>query len=56
MVARWRNVAKAFAGLQQFIVIKPLVAQTFSLKEIGLAQEQFLAKKFTGKLVLFPPA
>ncbi len=36
--------------------IKPLVAQTFPLKEIGTAQEQFLAKKFTGKLVLVPPA
>ena len=36
--------------------IKPLVAQTFPLNEIGAAQEQFLAKKFTGKLVLVPPA
>ena len=36
--------------------IKPLVAQTFPLNEIGAAQERFLAKKFTGKLVLVPPA
>jgi NADPH:quinone reductase-like Zn-dependent oxidoreductase len=36
--------------------IKPLVAQTFPLNEIAAAQEQFLAKKFTGKLVLVPPA
>ncbi|MGB5329656.1 MAG: alcohol dehydrogenase family protein [Gammaproteobacteria bacterium] len=36
--------------------IKPLVAQTFPLNEIATAQEQFLAKKFTGKLVLVPPA
>jgi len=35
--------------------IKPLVAQTFPLKEIGAAQELFLTKKFTGKLVLIPP-
>ena len=35
--------------------IKPLVAQTFPLKQIGAAQELFLTKKFTGKLVLIPP-
>jgi NADPH:quinone reductase-like Zn-dependent oxidoreductase len=36
--------------------IRPIVAQTFPLSEIGAAQETFLAKKFTGKLVLVPPA
>jgi len=36
--------------------IRPVVARTFPLKEIGKAQETFLAKKFTGKLVLIPPA
>ena len=35
--------------------IKPLVAQTFPLQQIGAAQELFLTKKFTGKLVLIPP-
>ncbi len=35
--------------------IRPLVAKTFPLSEIGQAQETFLAKKFTGKLVLIPP-
>ncbi|MFT5483892.1 MAG: NADPH:quinone reductase-like Zn-dependent oxidoreductase [Halieaceae bacterium] len=35
--------------------IKPIVAQTFPLHEIGLAQKIFLAKKFIGKLVLIPP-
>ncbi len=35
--------------------IRPLVAKTFPLHDIGRAQEQFLAKKFTGKLVLIPP-
>jgi NADPH:quinone reductase-like Zn-dependent oxidoreductase len=36
--------------------IRPIVALTFPLSEIGVAQETFLAKKFTGKLVLVPPA
>ena len=36
--------------------IRPLVAKTFPLKDIAEAQEVFLAKRFTGKLVLIPPA
>lgn len=35
--------------------IRPLVARTFPLERIADAQEQFLAKAFTGKLVLIPP-
>lgn len=35
--------------------IKPLVSKTYPLSEIGQAQTDFLAKKFTGKLVLIPP-
>ena len=35
--------------------IRPVVAKTYPLKEIARAQEAFLAKKFTGKLVLIPP-
>ena len=35
--------------------IRPLVAKTFPLSEICRAQEEFLAKAFTGKLVLIPP-
>ena len=35
--------------------IRPLVAQTYPLSEIQKAQEAFLAKKHTGKLVLIPP-
>ena len=35
--------------------IRPLVARTFPLHEIRQAQEAFLAKAFTGKLVLIPP-
>ncbi|MCY4496935.1 MAG: alcohol dehydrogenase family protein [Rhodospirillaceae bacterium] len=36
--------------------IRPVVAGTFPLRDIGRAQEEFLAKKFIGKLVLVPPA
>lgn len=36
--------------------IRPLVARTFPLHDIGKAQEAFLSKNFTGKLVLIPPA
>jgi len=35
--------------------IKPLVAGTYPLREIVDAQEAFLTKKHTGKLVLVPP-
>lgn len=35
--------------------IRPVVAKTFPLSDIGQAQEEFLAKKFTGKLVLIAP-
>ena len=35
--------------------IRPVVAKTFPLRDIGRAQEEFLAKKLTGKLVLIPP-
>jgi len=34
--------------------IRPVVAKTFPLKEIVRAQQEFLAKQFTGKLVLIP--
>ena len=36
--------------------IRPLVAKTFPLAEFAQAQQVFLDKKFTGKLVLIPPA
>ena len=35
--------------------ILPLVAQTYPLKDIVLAQKDFLEKKYTGKLVILPP-
>ena len=34
--------------------IKPLVAQTFPLKDINVAQAKFMEKSFVGKLVLIP--
>lgn len=34
--------------------IRPVVAATYPLKDIARAQEDFLAKKHTGKLVLIP--
>jgi NADPH:quinone reductase-like Zn-dependent oxidoreductase len=35
--------------------IRPLVAKTYPLSDIGEAQRDFLGKRFTGKLVLVPP-
>ena len=35
--------------------IRPVVARTYPLRDIAAAQEDFLAKRFTGKLVLIPP-
>ncbi len=35
--------------------IRPLVAKTYPLQDIKKAQEDFLSKKHTGKLVLIPP-
>ena len=34
--------------------IKPIIAKTFSLKDIKSAQEMFLEKKFVGKIILVP--
>lgn len=36
--------------------IRPVVAKTYRLSDIREAQQDFLAKTFTGKLVLLPPA
>ncbi|MEP3944462.1 zinc-binding dehydrogenase [Ascidiaceihabitans sp.] len=35
--------------------IRPVVAKTYSLRDIAQAQEDFLSKSHTGKLVLIPP-
>jgi NADPH:quinone reductase-like Zn-dependent oxidoreductase len=48
-----------FENLVSFIErneIRPLVAKTYPLEDIVKAQEDFLSKQFTGKLVLIPPA
>ncbi len=47
-----------FENLVEYIErgeIRPVVARTFELRNIAEAQETFLAKQFTGKLVLIPP-
>ncbi|MFJ4171772.1 alcohol dehydrogenase family protein [Paenarthrobacter sp. NPDC089714] len=36
--------------------IRPLVSRTYPLSDIHRAQEDFISKKFAGKLVLVPPA
>ena len=47
-----------FANLISYIEkdeIKPLLAQTFALKDIAEAQRQFLKKQHVGNFVLIPP-
>ncbi|MEQ8255955.1 MAG: alcohol dehydrogenase family protein [Roseovarius confluentis] len=34
--------------------VKPLIAKTFPMREIGRAQEEFMSKRHAGKLVLIP--
>jgi NADPH:quinone reductase-like Zn-dependent oxidoreductase len=49
---------KIFENLVSYIEnneIRPIVAQTYPLKDIVCAQEDFLAKTYTGKIVLIPP-
>jgi NADPH:quinone reductase-like Zn-dependent oxidoreductase len=36
--------------------IRPVVAKTYALRDIVAAQEEFLAKRHVGKIVLIPPA
>lgn len=50
---------EVFGNLVRYIEageIAPVVAETFPLSEIVAAQEMFLAKAHTGKIVLLPPA
>lgn len=35
--------------------VRPVVSKTYPLSEIAQAQQDFLTKKHTGKLVLLPP-
>lgn len=49
---------EVFANLISYIEageIRPVVAKTYPLRDIAQAQDDFLAKKHTGKLVLIPP-
>lgn len=49
---------EVFANLIRYIevgAIRPVVAKTYPLRDVARAQEDFLAKKHTGKLVLIPP-
>ncbi|MDH3669144.1 MAG: zinc-binding dehydrogenase [Paracoccaceae bacterium] len=49
---------EVFAGLVAHInsgAVRPLVSQTYPLREIAKAQEDFAAKRYPGKLVLIPP-
>lgn len=50
--------AEVFAQLLALINagrVRPLVSKTYPLREIATAQEDFLAKRHAGKLVLIPP-
>ncbi|MCX7890678.1 MAG: zinc-binding dehydrogenase, partial [Rhodobacteraceae bacterium] len=49
---------EVFANLIAYIEageVRPLVARTYPLDQIGQAQADFMAKAHTGKLVLIPP-
>ena len=48
-------VFESLVGYIEREEIRPVVARSFPLRGIGRAQETFLAKRFTGKLVLIPP-
>ncbi len=50
--------AEAFPNLVGYVErgeIRPLVARQYPLRDIAAAQEEFLAKKHLGKIVLVPP-
>ena len=53
------QAAEVFPNLVSYIErgeIMPALAATYPLSEIATAQEDFLAKRHTGKLVLIPPS
>jgi len=50
-----QGTRKDFAAIRNYAIagkIKPLVAGTFALENLGQAQEEFKKKKFVGKLVI----
>ena len=52
----WQQGAADHAQSILVLVEQALTSARLTLAEIAEAQEVFLAKKFTGKLVLIPPA
>ena len=50
-----REVFAELIGLVNEGRVKPLIAETYPLREIGKAQEGFAANKTAGKLILIPP-
>ena len=50
------GVFARLVGLIERGAIRPLVARSFPLRDIVLAQQEFLEKRHVGKLVLIPPA
>ena len=57
LIGSSRGTRKEFADLVSYIVsgtIRPLLAATYPLAEIRRAQQDFMAKKFFGKLVILP--
>lgn len=50
--------SKVFGALIDMVnagKVRPLISRTYPLDQIGRAQEDFLSKRFPGKLVLIPP-
>jgi NADPH:quinone reductase-like Zn-dependent oxidoreductase len=50
------NVFPDLVGYIERGEIKPIVAKQYPLRDIAIAQEEFLSKKHVGKIVLIPPA
>ena len=50
-----RNTFENLISYIEDETLRPVVAKSYPLKHIKDAQEDFLSKKFVGKLVLFPP-
>jgi len=48
------NIFKNLVGYIEQAEIRPMLAKTFKLKELGLAQEEFLQKKHVGNFVINP--
>ncbi len=49
------SILPALISYIEKVEIKPVVAKSYALSDIVLAQQDFLSKKHTGKLVLVPP-